>query len=125
MMYSCVRWAAGTLTPLAAPNRGSWCAGGMAGHCCCCRVLLPQLSAVVVEDIWRNDGLVVIAAHPRSRGVRCGRCGRASTRVHSSYLALALAGRAGPRMATALGMPVSRSTLLRRIRRLPDPRSGR
>jgi len=27
-------------------------------------------------------------------------------------------------LATALGMPVSRSTLLRRIRRLPDPCGG-
>ncbi len=37
---------------------------------------------------------------------------------------LALAGRAGSRLATALGMPVSRSTLLRRIRSLPDPPVG-
>jgi len=39
-------------------------------------------------------------------------------------IALALAGRAGSRLATALGMPVSRSTLLRRIRDLPDPPVG-
>ncbi len=39
-------------------------------------------------------------------------------------IALALAGRAGSRLATALGMPVSRSTLLRRIRSLPDPPVG-
>ena len=149
----------------------------MAGHWCSCRVLFPQLSPVVVEDICRVDGVVVIAAHPRARGARCGRCGRVSTRVHSSYrrrladlpvagqptvvrlkvrrffcdhddcstgtfveqvpgltarhaqrtaglqdalvaIALALAGRAGSRLATALGMPVSGSTLLRRIRRL-------
>ena len=155
----------------------------MAGHCCCCRVLLPQLSALVVEDIWRVDGVVTIAAHPRARGARCGRCGRVSTRVHSSYhrqladlpvasqptklrlrvrrffcnyddcragtfveqvpgltrryahrtagtqdalvaIALALAGRAGSRLAASLGMPVSRSTLLRRIRNLPDPAVG-
>jgi len=36
-------------------------------------------------------------------------------------IALALAGRAGSRLATALGIPVSRSTLLRLIRHLPDP----
>ena len=153
---------------------------GMAVDRCCCRVLLPQLSPLIVEDIWRVDGVVTIAAHPRARGARCGRCGRVSTRVHSSYhrhladlpvagqptqvmlrvrrffcdqgdcpagtfveqvkgltaryaqrtagaqeallaVALALAGRAGSRLATALGMPVSRSTLLRRIRGLPDP----
>ena len=39
-------------------------------------------------------------------------------------VALALAGRAGSRLATALGVPVSRSTLLRRIRGLPDPPVG-
>ncbi len=40
-------------------------------------------------------------------------------------IALALAGRAGSRLATALGMPVSRSTLLRRIRRRRTHLSGR
>ncbi|MET3808737.1 transposase [Nakamurella sp. UYEF19] len=39
-------------------------------------------------------------------------------------LALALAGRAGSRLATSMGMPVSRSTLLRLIRGLPDPPIG-
>ena len=39
-------------------------------------------------------------------------------------IALALAGRAGSRLATALGMPVSGSTLLRQIRGLPDPPVG-
>ena len=137
----------------------------------------------MIEDLCRVDGVLVIAAHPRARGARCGRCGRVSTRVHSSYqrrladlpvagyptelrlrvrrffcdqndcsagtfveqvpglterhgqrtaglqdallaVALALAGRAGSRLATALGMPVSRSTLLRRIRGLPDPPVG-
>ncbi len=38
---------------------------------------------------------------------------------------LALAGRAGPRLAASLGMAVSRSTLLRLIRGLPDPPVGR
>ncbi|HZM65820.1 MAG TPA: ISL3 family transposase [Nakamurella sp.] len=37
---------------------------------------------------------------------------------------LALAGRAGSRLATRLGMGVSRSTLLRMIRALPDPPVG-
>lgn len=36
----------------------------------------------------------------------------------------ALAGRAGSRLATMLGMGVSRSTLLRMIRALPDPPVG-
>jgi len=155
----------------------------MAVDCCSCRVLLPQLSLVLVDDICRVDGVIRIAAHPRARGARCGRCGRVSRRVHSSYrrrladlpvagqpavvllrvrrffcdqhvcstgtfveqvpglteqhaqrsiglqdalipVALALAERAGSRLATALGMPVSRSTLLRRIRSLPDPPVG-
>jgi transposase len=39
-------------------------------------------------------------------------------------IGLALAGRAGSRLATRLGVPVSRSTLLRVIRALPDPEIG-
>ena len=52
---------------------------------CCCRVLLPHLSLVVIDRIDRVDGRVVIAARPRARGSRCRRCGRVSTRVHSRY----------------------------------------
>jgi hypothetical protein len=37
---------------------------------------------------------------------------------------LALAGRAGTRLATALGLSASRSTLLRFVRALPDPQIG-
>ena len=150
---------------------------------CCCRVLLPHLSPVVIDRIDRAEGVVVIAAHPRTRGSRCRRCGRVSTRVHSRYRRqvadlpvsgrpvvvwltvrrffcdhvdcsactfveqvpglterharrsvglhgalgrwLALAGRAGSRLAAALGMAVSRSTLLRLICGLPDPPVGR
>ena len=40
-------------------------------------------------------------------------------------IALALAGRPGSRLAAKLGMAVSRSTLLRMIRALPDPPVGR
>lgn len=48
--------------------------------------LLPQLpTVVVVEQIRRVDGMVTIAAHPPARGARCVRCGRVSTRVHSSF----------------------------------------
>jgi len=152
----------------------------MAVDCRCCRILLPQLSPVVVDDICRVGGVVRISAHPRARAARCGQCGRVSRRVHSTYrrrladlpaagqsavvwlttrrffcdqdacrtgtfveqvpglteryaqrsiglqdalasIALALAGRAGSRLATLLGMPVSRSTLLRRIRSSPGP----
>ncbi len=39
-------------------------------------------------------------------------------------IGLALAGRAGARMAGALGFPTSRSTLLRLIPALPDPEIG-
>jgi len=39
-------------------------------------------------------------------------------------VALALAGRAGARLARALGIAVSRSTLIRLIRALPDPEIG-
>ncbi|WP_245547357.1 ISL3 family transposase [Nocardia brevicatena] len=36
-------------------------------------------------------------------------------------IALAMAGRAGARLAGRLGMPASRDTLIRLVRRLPDP----
>ncbi len=39
-------------------------------------------------------------------------------------IAIALAGRAGARMACLVGAPVSRSTLLRMLRALPDPEIG-
>jgi transposase len=39
-------------------------------------------------------------------------------------IGLALAGRAGARLATTLGLPTSRNTLLRLIRALPDPEIG-
>lgn len=39
-------------------------------------------------------------------------------------IGLALAGRAGARLATAMGVQVGRSTLLRLVRALPDPASG-
>lgn len=39
-------------------------------------------------------------------------------------IAVALAGRAGARMAGASGVPVGRSTLLRTLRALPDPQVG-
>ncbi|WP_042424390.1 ISL3 family transposase [Streptacidiphilus anmyonensis] len=45
-------------------------------------------------------------------------------RVSVSGLGLALAGRAGARMATLLGIRASRSTLLRRVMELPDPAVG-
>ena len=62
----------------------AWCSRVVAGECCC-RVLLPHLSSVVIDDSDCVDGAVVIAAHPRARGSRCRRCGRVSTRVHSRY----------------------------------------
>jgi transposase len=39
-------------------------------------------------------------------------------------VALALAGRAGARLATRFGLPASRSTLLRLLQALPEPRVG-
>ncbi|MEQ7009303.1 ISL3 family transposase [Actinopolymorpha sp. B17G11] len=39
-------------------------------------------------------------------------------------IGIALAGRAGARLARSLGVPVSRTTLLRMVRALPDPETG-
>jgi hypothetical protein len=139
---------------------------------------------VVIDGIDLTHSAVVVAAHGRTRGLRCRGCGRVSTRVHSRYrrrvadlpvagrpvvlcltvrrffcdhvdcgagtfveqipgltehharrsiglrgalaaIGLALAGRAGSRLAATLGMAVSRSTLIRVIRGLPDPPVGR
>src|SRR4029079_12826403 len=54
------------------------------------------------------------------------RNGRRSIGLQGALTAigLALAGRAGSRLAGRLGIAVSRSTLLRVIRRLPDPQVG-
>src|SRR6185503_7293692 len=51
---------------------------------------------------------------------------RRSIGLHGALAAigLALAGRAGSRLTATLGMTVSRSTLLRLIRGLPDPPVG-
>jgi transposase len=56
------------------------------------------------------------------------------TRPHSRFtpgseavlasIGLALAGRAGVRLAAAIGLPIGRDTLLRRVRALPDPPAG-
>ena len=51
----------------------------------CCQVLLPHLSPLVIDSVGRVDDALVVAAHGRSRGSRCHRCGRVSTRVHSRY----------------------------------------
>ena len=161
----------------------AWCSGLVTPRDCC-RVLLPHLTPVVIDSIGRVDDALVLAAHGRSRGSRCHRCGRVSTRVHSRYrrrvadlpvsgtpvvlcltvrrffcdqvdcsagtfveqvvgltehharrsiglhgalavIGLALARRPGSRLAERLGIAVSRSTLLRVIRGLPDPPVGR
>jgi transposase len=54
---------------------------------------------------------------------RYARC-TALLRSMLESIGLALAGRAGTRLATALGLPATRSTLLRLIRALPDPVIG-
>lgn len=54
------------------------------------------------------------------------RCARRTVLMRGMLesIGLALAGRAGARLATALGLPASRSSLLRLIRALPDPEIG-
>lgn len=48
----------------------------------------------------------------------------AGLRGQLEKVALALAGRAGSRLAAALGAAVSRFTLIRLVRALPDPQAG-
>jgi transposase len=45
-------------------------------------------------------------------------------RAALTSIAIALAGRAGSRLATALGMPVGKDTLLSLLRAVPDPHVG-
>jgi transposase len=45
-------------------------------------------------------------------------------RAALTAIATALAGRAGARLATRLGMPVGRDTLLKLLRSVPDPEVG-
>ena len=47
---------------------------GSVGVECCCRVLLPHLSPVVIDLMDLFDNVVVITAHPRVRGSSCRRC---------------------------------------------------
>ncbi|MFD7533549.1 ISL3 family transposase [Streptomyces sp. NPDC059849] len=80
----------------------------------------------------RGSGLAVSAGPPvhlRERVVRtadvCRAGGRADAAVRpvdrAAAVGLALAGRAGARMAGVFGVAVSRSTVLRRVEALPDP----
>ncbi|MFG6202319.1 transposase family protein [Nonomuraea sp. JJY05] len=50
---------------------------------------------------------------------------RAALEAMLEAIALALAGRAGARLASVLGLAVGRSTLIRPIHALPDPEIGR
>ncbi|MFF3404067.1 ISL3 family transposase [Streptomyces sp. NPDC002659] len=144
--------------------------------------LFPDLSGLLIEEVARYPGEVVVKARGRAASAAC-RCGRIAWRVHGRYvrrlrdvavgglgvvvescvcrircenpdcaavtfaeqvagltiphsrytpllhgvltqIGLALAGRAGVRMAAAAGVVVGRDTLLRLVRALPDPKVG-
>lgn len=139
------------------------------------------LSAVVIEDVTEDSGMVVVTARTRDVAIPCPDCGTATAKVHGyhqrtvkdvpidgrqlvvrlrvrrlvcpalgcrrqtfreqipgllerhqrrtvrlirqiSHVAQELSGRAAARLAGLLAVPVSRSTALRRLRRLPLPR---
>jgi hypothetical protein len=141
---------------------------------------LAHLAGVVIEQIDRDAGRLVITARVRADQAVCHHCGQSSGRVHSRYqrrladaavagtpvviqlrvrrffcdhdrcpavtfveqvadltvrharrtsvltgmltaTGLALAGRAGARLAHQLGLPADRKALLRLVRGLPDP----
>ncbi|WP_232535605.1 transposase family protein [Nocardia terpenica] len=69
---------------------------------CRARTFAEQVDGLTVKRSRRTDQLTVML-----------------TRI-----AVALAGRAGARLAVQLGLPASRDTLLRLIRALPDPPVG-
>jgi transposase len=145
--------------------------------------LLPHLSAVLVDQVQRHSGVVVMQARVRAATALCRWCGAESGRVHGGYtrrlrdavvggtavvvalrvrrfrcgnaacpavtfaeqvagltaphsrytpllrdlltrIGLALAGRAGVRLAAAAGVTVGRDTLLRLVKALPEPPAG-
>lgn len=146
-------------------------------------LLLPHLTAVVIDQVEHSEAGVRIWARPRTSSAACQACGQSSSRVHSRYdrhvadaavagrpvvlrlrvrrffcdtlecpkrtfveqveglttryarrslllrgmlesIGLALAGRAGSRLAQSLGLVAGRDTLLRLVRALPDPPIG-
>jgi transposase len=144
---------------------------------------LPHLRNVVLEQVERDLGGIVIDASVAAATAQCPSCGTTAVRVHGRYqrvlrdaplvatpvsirltvrrficdapgcwrrtfaeqvpglttpharyspplrsaltaIAVALAGRAGARLAGTLGMPAGRDTLLNLLRGLPDPQPG-
>jgi len=146
-------------------------------------MLLPHLTAVIVEEAEVSGGCLWLRVRARADSACCPRCGCSSGKVHSTYqrrladaaiggrrvrirlrvrrffcgnpdcpaqtfaeqvsgltsrrsrrtpplaraltsVALALAGRAGSRLAGALDLTASRSSMLRLVMALPDPETG-
>ncbi|MGW2370704.1 ISL3 family transposase [Streptomyces sp. NPDC001667] len=144
--------------------------------------LFPYLSALLIEEVERRPGRVVLRTRVRAMTGAC-RCGQSSARVHGRYvrrlrdvavggvgvvvelcvrrfrcenpactavtfaeqitglttphsrytpllrglltqIGLALAGRAGARLAAAAGVTAGKDTLLRLVRGLPEPEIG-
>ncbi|MEQ4726274.1 ISL3 family transposase [Nonomuraea sp. B19D2] len=150
---------------------------------CCCRLFLPHLQDVLIENIEDRADHVLVTARACMINALCPGCGVLTGKVHGHYqrrlhdlatygrpvlinlrvrrfrcanlgcerrtfveqvprvsarharrtpalrrmleqIALALAGRAGSRLAQALGLHVSRSTLIRLLRALPQIEAG-
>jgi transposase len=146
-------------------------------------MLLPHLAGVVTETAGLENGRLCIRARSGAEGAGCRRCGRFSSRVHSTYrrrladvpvgghpvvlwlgvrrffcgndgcravtfaeqfegltspqsrrtpplaaklasVGLAMAGQAGSRLASELGLPTSRTGMLRLVMTLPDPEAS-
>ena len=146
-------------------------------------MLLPHLTAVIVEEAEVSGGCLWLRVRARADSACCPRCGCSSGKVHSTYqrrladaaiggrrvrirlrvrrffcgnpvcpartfaeqvsgltsrrsrrtpplgrtltsVALALAGRAGARLAGALDLTAGRSSMLRLVMALPDPETG-
>ncbi|MFD8780144.1 transposase [Streptomyces sp. NPDC059916] len=109
-----------------------------------------QVESVVIENVVPKGELVAVRARAAAARAACPSCGTVSSRVYSRYvrrladsavgglafrhgrrsaglqtvlerLEVMLAGRVGARVSQVLTADVSRSTLLRLIRRLPEP----
>jgi hypothetical protein len=94
--------------------------------------LFPHFTGITVEHVVDRGTLVRITASCTEPSGCCPSCGNGSSAVHSgsersiadTAVGLARGGRAGARLAEVMAIPLSRDTLIRRIRAVPDPPVG-
>ncbi|MFI6730685.1 transposase family protein, partial [Streptomyces atratus] len=79
-----------------------------------------RVEGAVIEDVVSDGEFVVVQARASADRAVCPACGTTSARVHSRYVRRLADSAVGGR-PVVIELRVRRSTLLRLIRRLPDP----